>query len=251
MRPSLLFMSDEQRRPRPAVQYGPTAKAVAQNVKRLRERRGMTIYSLSGALGKAGRPITPSAIAKIEKQQRQVTVDDLTALADVLGASPTALLLPALPDAPVSITPTKTVPWQVAWRWVLGEQPAFTPGGDDDPRGDRDWPERRRRFLAENQPHRDPDILRELARYVRARLDGPFHVELDSSGPDDEYGTLSLRSEGQRKSSHWTDDVAAGTTLDDLAAQIARAERISLDEAHRRVRDRLDQGESRDRGEGR
>lgn len=248
---TLLLMSDEKRRPRPAAQYGATAAAVAANVERLRKARGMTIYSLSGALSKAGRPITPSAIAKIEKRQRQVTVDDLTALADVLDVSPVALLLPRMPDEPVSITPAKAVPWQAAWRWALGEQPAFTPDGDDDPRDARDWPERRRRFIAENQPHRNPDILRELAQYVRARLDGPFHVELDSAGPDDEYGTLSLRSEGQRKSMRWTEDVAAGTTLEELAAQIAHAERISLDDARERVRDRLDQGESRDRGEGR
>lgn len=248
MSPTLLFMSDEKRRPRPAAQYGPTAAAVAANVERFRRARGMTIYSLSGALSEAGRPITPSAIAKIEKQQRQVTVDDLTALADVLDVSPVALLLPRMPDEPVSITPTKAVPWQVAWRWLLGEQPAFTPDGDDDPRSARDWPERRRRFIAENQPHRNPDILRELAQYVRARLDGPFHVELDSTGPDDEYGTLSLRSEGQRKSSRWTEGVSAGTTLEELAAQVAHTERTSLDDARERVRDRPDQG---DRGEGR
>jgi transcriptional regulator with XRE-family HTH domain len=186
-------MTDDKRRPRPAAQYGPTAEAVAQNVRRLRERRGMTIYSLSGALRDAGRPITPSAIAKIEKQQRQVTVDDLTALATVLDVSPAALLLPPAEDAdqPVQLTPSKSVPWQAAWRWAHGEQPAFTPGGDDDPRGDRDWAERRRRFLQENQPYRDADHLREIARYIAARIDGPWHLELDSTSAD-ERGALVM-----------------------------------------------------------
>lgn len=71
-------------RARPAIPYGPTGHAVALNVKRFRELRGMTVYALSDALKAAGRPITPSAVAKIEKRQRQVTVDDLSALASAL-----------------------------------------------------------------------------------------------------------------------------------------------------------------------
>jgi transcriptional regulator with XRE-family HTH domain len=237
MRPTLLFMSDDKRRPRPAAQYGPTAAAVAQNIKRLRERRGMTIYSLSGALGKTGRPITPSAIAKIEKQQRQVTVDDLAALADVLDVSPSALLLPHMPDNLVNITPAKAVPWKVAWRWVLGEQPAFTPNGDDDPREDPDWPERRRRFIAECQPHRDPDHLHEIARYVSARVSGPWHVELDSNG-ETEHGTLSLRSERTRY-----DD--REMTLEDQVHAIAASQGIDLAEARIQVYGRIAKNEGR------
>lgn len=79
---------------RPAVAYGSTGQAVARNVKRLREQRGMSIYSLSEALDRAGRPIMPSAIAKLEKQQRQVAVDDLVALAAALNVTPLQLLDP-------------------------------------------------------------------------------------------------------------------------------------------------------------
>ncbi|MFF7842847.1 helix-turn-helix domain-containing protein [Streptomyces ossamyceticus] len=125
-------MTDEKRRPRPAAQYGPTAEAVAENVKRLRERRNMTIYSLSGALEKVGRPITPSAIAKIERQQRQVNVDDLAALSVVLGVSPSALLLP-LDDSPKSTTEVTgggTVPADVAWDWADGQRPLHIIGTD-------------------------------------------------------------------------------------------------------------------------
>jgi transcriptional regulator with XRE-family HTH domain len=118
-------MSDDKRRARPAAQYGPTAETVAQNVKRLREARGLTIYALSAALGKAGRPITPSAIAKVERQQRQVTVDDLTALAVVLKVSPSALFLP-LKDGPaetVEVTGAGSVSAQDAWEWADGAKP--------------------------------------------------------------------------------------------------------------------------------
>lgn len=132
MRPRLLAMTEEKRRPRPAAQYGPTAAAVAENVKRIRERRNMTIYSLSGALEKAGRPITPSAVAKIERQQRQVSVDDLVALAVVLGVSPSALLLP-LHDAPhetVAVTGGGTVAADTAWDWADGQRPLHIVGAD-------------------------------------------------------------------------------------------------------------------------
>lgn len=82
------------RRPRPAAQYGPTGHTVAQNVRRLREQRGMSIYALADALDRVGRPILPSAVAKVERQQRQVTVDDLAALASALGVTPAQLLDP-------------------------------------------------------------------------------------------------------------------------------------------------------------
>ncbi|MFM9595801.1 helix-turn-helix domain-containing protein [Streptomyces scabiei] len=125
-------MTDEKRRPRPAAQYGPTAEAVAENVKRLRERRSMTIYSLSGALEKVGRPITPSAIAKIERQQRQVNVDDLAALAVVLGVSPSALLLPLDDSAETTIAVTGggSVTADVAWDWMDGKRPLRIYGHD-------------------------------------------------------------------------------------------------------------------------
>jgi transcriptional regulator with XRE-family HTH domain len=235
MSPTLLFMTDEKRRPRPAAQYGPTAETVAQNVRRFRERRGMTIYSLSGALGEAGRPITPSAIAKIEKQQRQVTVDDLTALAKVLEVSPSALLLPPADTGPVNVTPATAVPWKAAWRWAHGEEPPFSREGVD-----ADYDERRRRFLAECQPYRDRDHLAELAKYIRARVDGPWHVEIDSNG-ETEHGTLSLRSERTRYDER-------ESTLEDLVHVVAEREGIDLTQARIRVYSGI--AKQQTRGEG-
>ncbi|MFJ6438679.1 helix-turn-helix domain-containing protein [Streptomyces sp. NPDC091416] len=125
-------MTAEKRRPRPATQYGPTAVAVAQNVKRLREVRNLTIYALSGALGEAGRPITPSAVAKIEKQQRQVTVDDLAALATVFNVSPAALLLPMSEADEVEVTGAGAVRAAAAWAWANSQRPLrLTPGREE------------------------------------------------------------------------------------------------------------------------
>lgn len=117
---TLWDMSDEQRKARPATQYGPTAGTVAENVQRLRKRRELSIYQLSALLRKAGRAITPAAVGKIERQQRQVTVDDLMALATVLGASPQALLLPLRDDPAetIELTGAGTVPADAAWVWM-------------------------------------------------------------------------------------------------------------------------------------
>ncbi len=135
---TLLAMSDEKRKARPAVQYGPTAGTVAGNVKRLREVRGLTIYQLSAMLRAAGRPITPAAVGKIERQERQVTVDDLMALAVALGVSPVTLLLPAntrgpkdangLPTQAVTeVTGAGEVAVADAWRWAWCDDPLRYP----------------------------------------------------------------------------------------------------------------------------
>lgn len=125
-------MTDEKRRSRPAVQYGPTAAVVAGNVARLRKARGWTIYQLSALLRKAERAITPAAVGKIERQERQVSVDDLAALAVVFGVSPSALLLP-LKDGPadtVEVTGAGSVGADVAWSWASSERPLRLPEED-------------------------------------------------------------------------------------------------------------------------
>lgn len=122
---TLWLVTDEQRRARPAAQYGHTAATVAANVKRLRERRGLTIYEMSARLRKADRPITPAAVGKIERQQRQVTVDDLVALSVVLGVPPSALLLPLddRPSTTFEVTGAGEVRGDVAWDWADGRRP--------------------------------------------------------------------------------------------------------------------------------
>lgn len=125
-------MSDGQRRPRPAVKYGATAAMVAANVQRARKGRGFSIYRLSEELAKLGHPIAPAAVSKVERQQRQVTVDDLIALAVALHVSPSALLLPLKDDpaAMVEITGGGTIPADDAWNWMDGRRRLDTPCAD-------------------------------------------------------------------------------------------------------------------------
>ncbi|MGW2126265.1 helix-turn-helix domain-containing protein [Streptomyces sp. NPDC001758] len=127
-------MSEEARRPRPAAQRGPTSATVAANVRRVRKGRALTVYELADRLASGNHSIAASAISKIERGERQVTVDDLLALACALDVSPSALLLPLddSPETAVEITGRGTVPADVAWDWVDGRRPLALP--EKDPR---------------------------------------------------------------------------------------------------------------------
>ncbi|WP_051820671.1 helix-turn-helix domain-containing protein [Streptomyces flavochromogenes] len=102
-----------------------TGRNVATNVRRLRELRGHSTYDLSRLLEAAGRPIAPSAIAKLERGERRVDVGDLTALAAVLRVNPSALMLPLTDSAAetVELTGVGAVSAEAAWDWMDGEMP--------------------------------------------------------------------------------------------------------------------------------
>ncbi|MER7309935.1 helix-turn-helix domain-containing protein [Streptomyces griseoluteus] len=118
-------MTEQKRTGRPAITHGPTSQHVADNVRRVRERRGLTIYELAELLKTNGRPIAASAIAKMERRERQVNTDDLTALAAALDVSPVALLLPLEDDwrKQVDVTGAGVLRAADAWDWMTGRRP--------------------------------------------------------------------------------------------------------------------------------
>lgn len=140
-------MTDEQRRRGPAAtQVEATGQHVQENVARLRKARGKTTYELAQMLKEAGRPIPQSGVSRIESGGRRVDVDDLTALAVVLGVSPAALLLP-LNDragARISVTGAGEVDAADAWDWAEGQRPLKL--------GDRDEHIAELEFLANGVP---------------------------------------------------------------------------------------------------
>ncbi|MET7619038.1 helix-turn-helix transcriptional regulator [Streptomyces sp. NPDC005408] len=126
----------EQQRGRRAIEAGPTGKTVGENLARLRKVRGLTTRQLSGLLERNGRHIPASGITRMEKAERQVTADELVALAAALRVNPSALLLP-LNDDPattVEITGVGTVSAEDAWDWMDGEMP-IEPIEPGDPSG--------------------------------------------------------------------------------------------------------------------
>jgi transcriptional regulator with XRE-family HTH domain len=128
--PKLALMTDQ---PKARAQVtDPTGLTVASNVRRIRERRGLSTYQVSRQLRQVEQGIAPSALGKIERGERRVTVGELTALAAVLNVSPSALLLP-LDDDPahsIEITGAGSVPADVAWDWMDGRRPLHIKPGD-------------------------------------------------------------------------------------------------------------------------
>ncbi|MEU6768616.1 helix-turn-helix transcriptional regulator [Streptomyces sp. NPDC046853] len=125
-------MTEEQRRRGPAAtQVEATGQHVQANVARLRKLRGLSTYQLAVALKKAGRPIPQSGISRIESGARRVDVDDLTALAFVLGVNANALLMPSTAEGQIELTGTGTVDASDAWDWAEGNRPLELPGNDD------------------------------------------------------------------------------------------------------------------------
>jgi transcriptional regulator with XRE-family HTH domain len=126
-------MTDEQRRRGPAAtQVGATGQNVRANVARLRKARGWTTSKLAERMAAAGRPIPQSGVSRIELGARRVDVDDLTALAVVLGVSPSALLLPVGVEShdEVEVTGSTPVSASTAWHWADGKGPLRLPQGD-------------------------------------------------------------------------------------------------------------------------
>ena len=65
-----------------------------------------------------------STVAKVELGTREVAVNELVALAFVLGVSPVSLLVPAETIAQqVHVTPNTVTGSDNAWHWMVGNQP--------------------------------------------------------------------------------------------------------------------------------
>lgn len=103
----------------------------------------MSLRALSAELKKMGRSLSADAINKIEngrtlepgakvpKQIRRADVDDLMALAIVLGVNPSSLLLPNTVEGSVDLTGATAVEAKALWKWADGIRPLHVPEGDD------------------------------------------------------------------------------------------------------------------------
>lgn len=110
-----------------ARQLGPTGETVRANVARIRKGSGLSLRDLHARTQALGRPISVSALSKVETGYRRVDVDDLMTLAQALNASPVALLLPATGPADEVATSAGHATTALLWEWVLGEQPLDGP----------------------------------------------------------------------------------------------------------------------------
>lgn len=102
----------------------PIGTRVAANVEELRKLRQLTQQEVAARMGELGRPLSVSAISKIEKGQRRVDPDDLVALAVALNVSPMRLLLAGEANTNMmALTPQLEVESSRAWKWAKGAHP--------------------------------------------------------------------------------------------------------------------------------
>jgi transcriptional regulator with XRE-family HTH domain len=80
--------------PDPRNPLGAAAHNARHNIQRIREERGLHYAALSARLTEAGHPIPGYQLGRLEGGQRRIDVDDLAALARVLGVTPGELLEP-------------------------------------------------------------------------------------------------------------------------------------------------------------
>lgn len=106
-----------------------TGDRLRRRLTEVRKRRGLSQADLSGRLSDVGVTVHPTAVAKIERGTRAVTIDEVLALAYVLGVSPTNLLLPTGDADPVEVTPR--VSELAIWvrDWIAGEGPLPSQAG--------------------------------------------------------------------------------------------------------------------------
>jgi transcriptional regulator with XRE-family HTH domain len=184
---------------------GPTHQRVAENVRMLRQRRGLGQAELSKRLATLGTPLGVSALSKIENGTRRVTVDDLVALAIALDVSPNRLLLtedvdpvPASPEIRpeylVALTPSVAVDRYDAWQWAVGSDPLRPDPCATEP--ERVDLSRTFRFKQENQPHDPPgendfEAIQRALEEAKERKHSPQELI-------DKYGGLRLISQMQR-----------------------------------------------------
>jgi transcriptional regulator with XRE-family HTH domain len=104
---------------------GPVGQQVVRNIIELARIRGLSLRDLSARLGALGRPVLPSVLHRLAKNERRVDADDLMAFALALGVNPNALLLPrdATPDTGVDLAPEVSARAWAAWAWADGRQP--------------------------------------------------------------------------------------------------------------------------------
>jgi transcriptional regulator with XRE-family HTH domain len=100
------------------------SRVVGRQVKRLRERQGISAQRLADRCAELGAPgINRSVIANIESRREAVSVDELMVLAAALNTPPMLLLAPLGDEQKVAVTPKTVVHPQLLLDWMTGDGP--------------------------------------------------------------------------------------------------------------------------------
>lgn len=107
------------------------SEVVADQLGYIRQRKGWTQEQLAEAVSAIGVKMDRTVVAKIETRKRNVTIDDLFALAAALEVSPVALLLPFDADAEIALAPGLVKDAEAVRRWACFEGPIGTGGATE------------------------------------------------------------------------------------------------------------------------
>lgn len=118
---------------------GKTSWAVAYALRTVRSERHLSLRQLSVVMAESGHPMSHSTLSEIERGDRRVTVDDLTALSAALGIAPVTFLIPVQrddpqpdPDVAVALTGTPEVSLRHLADWVRGDTPLDSTNDEHD-----------------------------------------------------------------------------------------------------------------------
>jgi transcriptional regulator with XRE-family HTH domain len=96
-----------------------------ERIRELRRHRGMTQQGLADRINFLGAPIDRTAIAKIEKGSRELTLSEAFAFAWALDVAPVHLFVPTDDEDPIHIGPNMEAPPAEMRAWIRGDRPMF------------------------------------------------------------------------------------------------------------------------------
>lgn len=110
---------------------GPTSHAVATALRAIRTEQKLSLRALAAQMAGTDGALSHATLSEIERGDRRVSVDDLSALAAALDVSPVTLLLPVdrNPEAVhdlgqlAALTGTPPAPLGRVVDWVRGDAP--------------------------------------------------------------------------------------------------------------------------------
>jgi transcriptional regulator with XRE-family HTH domain len=101
-----------------------------QSLREARRLKRWTQQELADALAELGAKIDATAITRIERGVRSVSLDEVVLIAAALGVSPMHLFVPLDDKAPVQVAPGLVRPAADVRAWVRGQRPLRV--SDDD-----------------------------------------------------------------------------------------------------------------------
>lgn len=123
--PTVRMIEEESARPDQARRIEdpatPASANLASQVRLLRAKLDWSQADLAARLEAHGIQWDTSIVSKVEKGKRQVAVDEVVALAYVLGVSPLSLLIPVGWQG-FKVTPNTTIHTSGAWDWAAGSR---------------------------------------------------------------------------------------------------------------------------------